>query len=230
MTFGFRCALSVLLAGFLVSMLSCARDQQLESITIVPSAETFLSPDPSASINLRALGNYIHPQVQKDITSQVTWASNTPGLVTVTAAGALSPAQTAVCGGALVSATVQTNTAGNRSSQGAIVTGYMTATVNNTAVQGCPGFTGNNLPILTVTVGGNGQGTVAVSPGGLTCTTAQVQCSTSFPVGTQVTLTATPAGGSTFGQWSQLSCDSIPVANECVVTLNNSRVVGAIFN
>jgi hypothetical protein len=230
MTISFRYGSTVLLAVSLVSMLTCARDQQLTSIDIVPSAETFLSPDPNSSINLRALGNYIHPPVQKDITSQVTWASNTPDLVTVTSAGVLSPAQTAVCGGALVSATVQTNTAGNRSSQGAIITGYMTTTVNNTAVQGCPGFTGGNLPILIVTISGAGQGTVAVSPGGLTCTTSQVQCSTSFAVGTQVTLTATPGSGSTFGKWTPLSCDSSPVVNECVVTMNNSRTVGAIFN
>jgi len=226
MTFGFRCALSVLLAGFLVSVLSCARDQQLESITVVPSAETFLSPDPSASINLRALGNYIHPQVQKDITSQVTWFSNTPGLVTVTSAGVLSPAQTAVCGGALVSATVQTNTAGNRDSQGAIVRGYMTATVNNVAVQGCPGFTGGNLPILTVAFGGTGTGTVVSSPAGLNCTAT---CSLAFAPATPITLTATPNGTSTFGGWTPGTCDTVN-ANQCGLTINNSRTVGVIFN
>lgn len=226
MTIRFRYGSTVLLAVSLVSMLTCARDQQLTSIDIVPSAETFLSPDPNSSINLRALGNYIHPPVQKDITSQVTWASNTPDLVTVTSSGVLSPAQTAVCGGALVSATVQTNTAGNRSSSGAIITGYMTTTVNNTAVQGCPGFTGNNLPILTVTFGGTGTGTVTSVPTGINCTST---CSLAFATATTVTLTATPNGTSTFGGWTPGTCDKVNV-NQCMVTMNNSRNVGVIFN
>jgi len=228
MIFLLRCAVILALVAVLAGMVTCARDQQLVSIDIVPSSETFLSPDPNATVNLRALGNYIHPQVQKDITSQVTWASNTPGLVTVTSAGVISPAQTAVCGGALVSATVQTNTAGNRSSQGAIVTGYMTVTVNNTVVSGCPGFTGGTLPVLTVTIAG--QGTVANSSVGFSCTTTTQPCSQAFATGTQITLTATPIGTSTFSGWTQGSCDSVQGVNQCIVTLNNNRTVGAVFN
>ena len=224
MTFGFRCASIFLLAVFLASMLTCARDQQLESITIVPSAETFLAPDPSASINLRALGNYIHPQVQKDITTQVTWTSNTPDLVTVTAAGVLSPAGGG-CGGALVSATMQTNTAGNRSSSGAIVTGYMTATVNNVAVPGCPGFTGGTLPILTVAFSSSGTGTVTSSPTGINCTST---CSAAFATGTPVTLTATPIGTHPFGNW--VGCASVVNVNQCNVTMSNNLTVGVTFN
>ena len=121
MTVRSRGALAFALAAFLVSSLSCAHDQQLVSITVTPSAETFLGPDPTSVVNLRALGNYIHPPVQKDITSQVTWASNTPDLVTVSATGQLSPAVNSICGGALISATVETNSsAGNRSSSGAV--------------------------------------------------------------------------------------------------------------
>jgi len=210
------------------TMLTCARDQQLESIQIIPSAETFLSPDPSTTINLRALGNYIHPVVQKDITNQVSWASNTPGLVTITSAGVLGPAVTAVCGAALVSATVQTNTAGNRSSQGAVVTGYMTATVNNVNVAGCPGFTGGNLPILTITIGGTGQGTVTSSQG-INCTTANQPCGFAFPVGTQITLTATPTGSSTFGGW-QSGCNGGSTGTQCVVNLSSDVTASVAFN
>jgi hypothetical protein len=226
MTISFRYGSTVLLAVSLVSMLTCARDQQLTSIDIVPSAETFLAPDPFASINLRALGNYIHPPVQKDITSQVTWASNTPDLVTVTNAGVLSPTGITACGGALVSATLQTNTAGNRSSQGAIVTGYMTATVNNVSVAGCPGFTGGNLPVLTVTI--SGQGTVTSSPPGFTCTTANQQCSLAFATGTSLTLIATPSVGSTFVSWA--GCDTVQNVNQCNVILNNNKSLVVTFN
>ncbi len=229
MTFRFRCVLALVLAALLVSTLSCAHDQQLVSISVVPSAETFLAPDPSSFVNLRALGNYIHPPVQKDITDQVTWVSNTPDLVTVDATGRLSPAVNSVCGGALVSATVRTNTsAGNRSSSGALVTGYMVVTVNNVSVAGCPGFTGGTLPVLTVTIGGTGQGTVTSSPAGLSCTTTTQPCSLAFATGTVVTLTATPNGTSTFGGWAP-GCDSVS-GNMCTVTMNNNRTVGAVFN
>ncbi len=223
-----RCVLAFLLAALLVSSLSCAHDQQLVSISVVPSAQTFLSPVPSQPpVQLRALGNYIHPPVQKDITDQVTWVSNLSGLATVSATGALVPAGIDACGGALVSATVQTNSsAGNRSSSGAIVTGYMTVTVENTAVQGCPGFTGGNLPILTVSFTGNGTGTVSSSPAGINnCTST---CSSAFATGTQVTLTATPNGLSTFAGWVA-GCDSVS-GNMCTVTMNNSRTVGVAFN
>src|SRR5712692_3148767 len=228
MTVRSRGALAFALAAFLVSTLSCAHDQQLVSITIQPTAETFLSPEPGQNVQLRALGTYIHPPVQKDITNQATWVSNTPDLATVSATGVLSPAGIDVCGGALISATVQTNSsAGNRSSSGALVTGYMTVTVDNTAVPGCPGFTGGNLPVLTVTFTGTGTGTVTSSPAGINnCTST---CSSAFATGTSVTLTATPNGStSTFGGWAA-GCDSVS-GNMCTLTLNNNRTVGVIFN
>jgi hypothetical protein len=222
----FRGMLAFVLAALLVSTLSCAHDQQLESITIAPAAATFQAPDQGLNVQLRALGNYIHPPVQKDITNQTTWASNTPDLATVSATGLLSPAGIDACGGALVSATVQTNSSlGGRSSSGALVTGYMTVTVNNVAVVGCPGFTGGTLPVLTVTFAGTGTGTVISSPTGINCTST---CSLAFGTGTSVTLTATPNGTSTFGGWAA-GCDSVS-SNMCTLTLSNNRTVGVIFN
>jgi hypothetical protein len=113
---------------------SCAHDQQLVSIQIQPTTETFgaanipVSANAGSSVQLRALGTYIHPPVVKDITDQVTWTSNTPDMVTVNATGLITATGMA-CGGTIISATVQTNTDGNRSSSGAIVTGNMTANV-----------------------------------------------------------------------------------------------------
>jgi hypothetical protein len=105
------------------------------SISIQPTIETFgdvNTPVPAnrgATVQLKALGPFIHPPVTKDITSEVTWTSNTPAVATVTPAGALIATGDA-CGDSLVSATVQTNhSIGNLSSSGAIVTASMTATV-----------------------------------------------------------------------------------------------------
>ena len=123
------------IAAFLLSSPSCGHDQQLVAITIQPDVETFGAPNiqvmdnAGATVQLRALGSYIHPPVTKDITSQVTWTSNTPELATVDANGLLTATGHA-CGSALITATVQTNkSAGGIDSSGTVVTGTMTATV-----------------------------------------------------------------------------------------------------
>jgi len=128
--------LGLCVALFLLASLSaCGHAQQLVSITIVPNVETFggagipVIANKGAQVQLRALGSYIHPPVTKDITTQVTWTSNTPGMVTVDAAGLITATGNA-CGGTIISATVTTNrSTGDISSKGAIVTGSMTANV-----------------------------------------------------------------------------------------------------
>jgi hypothetical protein len=201
----------------------CAREQQLVSINIQPTAETFgatnipVSADAGLSVQLRALGTYIHPPVTKDITASVIWASNDPQMMTVSSTGVLTAAGLA-CGNTLVSATVNTNhDLSNQSASGAIVTGYMTGNVV------C--FTGGGTvgPALTVDFAGKGSGTISSSPPGLGCAST---CSGNFPSGTAVTLTATPSG-STFGGWA--GCDTVS-GQVCTVTLTNARTVTVTFN
>jgi Big-like domain-containing protein/List-Bact-rpt repeat protein len=194
----------------------------LVSITVEPATETFgaanipVDLDAGLSVHLRALGTFIHPPVTKDITTQVTWTSNTPQVVTVDATGLLMATGMA-CGNALVSATVNTNkSAGNISSSGAIVTGTMTANVV------C--FTGNGVP-LTVVFGGTGTGFVTSVPSGLSCAST---CSSSFPSGTPIVLTATATGSSTFGGWSA-GCDAVS-AQTCTVNLTAPRTLTVTFN
>ena len=87
----------------LVGVPSCGHDQQLTDINIQPATETFgasnipVNADAGLSVQLRALGDYIHPPVTKDITDQVTWASNDTQMVTVSATGLLT-ATGRVCG------------------------------------------------------------------------------------------------------------------------------------
>ena len=125
----------ILLGALILYLPACGHDQQLVSIAIQPSTETFgaanipVSADRGATVHLAALGTYIHPPVTKDITNQVTWSSNTPALVTVDPAGVITATGEA-CGGALISATVVTNhSTGGINSSGALVTGSMTANV-----------------------------------------------------------------------------------------------------
>jgi hypothetical protein len=128
--------LGLFLAAFLLSTMSaCGHDQQLESITVIPAVENFGSTkipvidDAGLNVQLRALGSYSHPPVTKDITSQVTWTSNTPQMVTVDANGVITATGLA-CGGTIISATIVTNHSdGAISSTGALVTGSMQANV-----------------------------------------------------------------------------------------------------
>jgi hypothetical protein len=78
-------------------------------------------------------------------------------------------------------------------------------------------------PTLTVTPAGNGAGTVTSTPAGIDCGST---CSTSsFPAGTSVTLTATPASGSQFASWSGPCTGTGP----CTFTLNADTTVLATF-
>ncbi len=75
---------------------------------------------------------------------------------------------------------------------------------------------------LTITGAGTGSGTVASTPAGIDC---GATCSAAFTTGTDVTLTATPATGSTFTGWSG-DCTG---TGTCQVTMNQARNVTATF-
>lgn len=220
----------LVIAGIVfLSLSSCGRDQQLVSIQIQPSTETFgasdipVNLDAGLQVQLRALGSYIHPPVTKDITSQVTWASNDTQMMTVDASGVLT-ATGGSCGNALISATVKTNTSsGGLSSGGAIVTGTMTGNV--VCFTGSGGGAGS--PALTTTFAGGGSGSVTSAPAGINCTSPN-PCVGQFTSGTAVTLTATPSGSSVFGSWT--NCDSTPGTNPCTLTLTANRTVTVTFN
>ncbi len=213
------------ISALAIASLSCARDQQLVSIEVQPATETFgaanipVPSDAGLSVQLRALGHYIHPPVTKDITSEVKWASNDTQMVTVNSTGLLTAVGNA-CGTSLVSATVQTNSsAGNRSSSGAIVTGTMTANVV------CfTGSTGNNA-LLTVLISPSGAGTVTVSPSNITCT---ANCTLPFTVGSgPITLTAAPNSGHTFVGWT--NCVSASGLQCTIASLSADQTVTATF-
>jgi len=221
----FRSLGAIVILAFLLASLSCARDQQLLSVAVQPGTETFgdsntpVSADAGLSVNLRALGTYNHPPVTKDITSLVTWTSNTPQMVTVDSAGVLTATGLA-CGNALVFATVQTNTsAGGLGSSGALVTGSMKA---NVVCLGSSG--GGGSSDLNLTVGITGSGTVSSTPPGLGCS---FNCVGTFLSGATVTLTATPTGSATTANW--VGCDSM-AANVCTVTLLTNRTVSVTFS
>jgi sugar lactone lactonase YvrE len=78
-------------------------------------------------------------------------------------------------------------------------------------------------PILTVSVGGTGIGTVTSNPAGISCPGT---CSGSFTGGTVVALTPTAASGSTFVGWGG-ACSG---TGGCTVTMSAAQFVTATFN
>jgi len=84
-------------------------------------------------------------------------------------------------------------------------------------------FTVTAALALTVTNAGTGSGTVTSAPVGITCGTS---CSANYNSGTAVTLTATPATGSTFSGWSGGGCSG---TGSCTVTMSAATAVTATF-
>ena len=86
-------------------------------------------------------------------------------------------------------------------------------------------FTANPPPsqaTLTVSPAGTGSGTVSDGTGGISCPST---CSHAYATNTQVTLTETPGGGSTFAGWSG-ACSG---TGTCQVTMSSDMQVTATF-
>ena len=78
------------------------------------------------------------------------------------------------------------------------------------------------VQLFALSVSVSGSGSVTSSPSGINC---GATCSASFVSGTQVTLTASPATGSTFNGWSG-ACNG---TSTCLVTMNTAESVAANF-
>jgi YVTN family beta-propeller protein len=77
--------------------------------------------------------------------------------------------------------------------------------------------------MLSVALTGGGSGTVTSTPSGINCGPT---CTASFDTGTQITLSAAAASGSTFAGWSGGGCSG---TNGCTLTLNADTIVTASF-
>jgi hypothetical protein len=76
---------------------------------------------------------------------------------------------------------------------------------------------------LSIAKSGNGSGPVTSSPAGIACGST---CSKTFPLGSNVTLTATPNAGSAFIGWSGACTGTAPT---CVVAMNTDKAVTATY-
>jgi Divergent InlB B-repeat domain/Bacterial Ig-like domain (group 2) len=224
----FAITVLAVLGTSLLGLWSCARNQQLETITISPSSFTYFSPAAAGvtqtPIPLTAYGSYIHPPENKVITGQVTWSSDNSLVADVSSSGQLTAG--VACGVANISATVYTdhgNTSGNA------VVGFMTATVEGPSSEGCPTGTATNNLSVNITAG-SADGVIASSPAGITCGAGETVCAAAFPSSSSVSLTATPNSGNSFLGWS--GCQSVTGTDglTCNVTMTGNLTVSASFN
>ncbi len=206
----------VAVAALLVSGLSCARNQHLVSLQIRPSGgAVFGAGDSGLFVDFKAYGTFEHPPQTKDVTSQVTWISDTPEVATVSSAGAVSPVDLS-CGAANVYATFQDG--GNL-----VLSDTAHIVVDGPVSSGCT--PAGPPPILTVNFAGTDTGSVSSAPAGISCTSPS-SCSSAFTAGTTVTLTAAQSTGMTT-VWS--GC-ATALGNQCTVVMENNVTVTVTFN
>jgi hypothetical protein len=105
---------------------------------------------------------------------------------------------------------------------GAGCAGTGTCTVTVTGATTVTALFAPTTASLSVLVTGTGAGTVTSSPAGIDCGTT---CGTAFALGTVVTLTASPAAGSTFDGWTGACTGTGP----CTLTVNDAVLVSAKF-
>ena len=218
-------ALGALVAvGAVLSLPSCGHDQKLLSITVQPSSYTFLQNVDQQTANFRAYGNYIHPPAQKEITSQVTWNTDVPGVITVTSGAAPTGGMVTThgnCGLSDVSATAPEGTGGSSN----IIVGYGSVTVNDPNNPACPGGS-KQQAVVAVVLAGTAAGIVTSVPAGATC---PGPCGAQFPVGSLVVLNAAPNSGSKFVGWDGCTPGNPPTTCTLNVPLNGVLVT-ATFN
>jgi len=164
-------------------------------------------------------------QLSPDYTLTVTKAGSGGGTVASSPRGIICGA---TCSASYINGTVVTLTAAPDTPGSTFAgwsgacTGTGTCSVTMSAAKSVTATFNVIKYTLTVGKAGTGSGTVTSSPSGINCGTT---CSTSFNSGTVVTLTATPATGSTFAGWSG-ACTG---TGSCKMTMNAAESVTATF-
>ena len=205
----FGIATLTVVAITLLSLSSCARGQKLVGMTVTPSTVTFGGV--GATLQFRAVGTYIHPPENKDVTDQAIWSIDSQNLVTMNSPGNFTAISD--CGSGNVTASITDHN--NFVSASAFVSA---AGVGTTAC---------TTAALTVIVAGTG--TVTSSPSGINCPGT---CSFAFPLDSGVVLTGAPGTGATSVTYSWAAgtegCTS-QTATTCSLALNTNETVTATF-
>jgi len=71
----------LVMVAALFALPSCGFERRLVSITINPPGATIAGP--GVTVNFQAIGTYIHPPDQRDITDSVVWTSAAPDVISI---------------------------------------------------------------------------------------------------------------------------------------------------
>lgn len=188
----------------------------LTALTIIPGSQTVDSVNETSQF--LAIGTFAgaNGTMVEDVTSQVAWSSSDVKVATIDASGlatGINPGQTTIVALA-------------KSSTGSVTTATASFTENS--------LLGNGTQLATLTVykvGSNAADGTVTSPYTVPANVINcvpngpvTGCTGTFPVGTVVTLTASPSASG----WSA-NC-VVNASNQCVVTLSDNDTVGAVFN
>lgn len=82
----------------------------------------------------------------------------------------------------------------------------------------------------SIQLSGTGSGSILSNPGGISCSGTSVLCTSAFYVGQMVSLTASPALGSTFNGWSGACSGAATTATLIIQSVANKNACNALFN
>jgi hypothetical protein len=188
----------------------------LSAITIIPGTGTQTLGSLGETAQFIAIGTFTASPTTQELTgSNVAWQSSDVQVATIDSSGLATAVNCAAS--SCISYVTASSTLG---ANGDIIIGTSNVTGN-------PGSGSTNLRSLTVYEVGSGIGMVVSSPTGINCSSG-AGCTGDFPLGTSVTLTATPNSGSSFVNWSS-NCTPT-TSTTCTLVMNSNQNVGAIFN
>jgi len=220
-------------ASFNVSI--SATQEPLLSLTIIPTSQTVHTANESAQF--LAIGTFSGSAststsfcgstgVTQDCTNFVKWFSNDTKVATISSTGLAT---------ALVTKGTSAITATAQNPDGSLVIGSAAFTQALDAVGPVQQTTLTVTPMGSNASNGQITGAVGTASDTIQCGNGYSSslCSNTYPLGTTVTLTATPVNGATFGGWSSNCTPAGPInptgPNSCTIDLTDNQTVAAIF-
>jgi Bacterial Ig-like domain (group 2)/Divergent InlB B-repeat domain len=204
----------IVTASSSITVTSAPATRTLASLAIIPGSQSVAVIGETAQF--LAIGTYNATPLTQDLTNQVRWVSSDVKIAQISTVGLV----TTVGNGSVTITALATDPN----------SGVFTASATVDATDTPTGSV--LLPTLTIYKVGNGTGTVT-GTGSVTSTVvidcgSGAQCIGNFPLGSMVTLTATPGSGSVFDGWSA-NC-APKTANSCTLSMTNNDAVGAVFD